>query len=108
MEARAVFLWEVEGETVAMAAAQGETPNGIRVGYVYTPPELRGRRYATTLTAGLTRLLLDRGRRFCFLYTDLANPTSNGIYLRIGYRKVAEALQVHFEDPELAKPGPHR
>ena len=27
-----------------------------------------------------------RGRRFCFLYTDLANPTSNAIYERIGYR----------------------
>ena len=25
------------------------------------------------------------GRRFCFLYTDLANPTSNAIYERIGY-----------------------
>ena len=58
---------------------------------MYTPPELRGRGYATALTAELSQRLLDGrlfegGRRFCFLYTDLANPTSNAIYERIGYR----------------------
>ena len=36
------------------------------------------------------------GRRFCFLYTDLANPTSNAIYERIGYRRVAESAEIVF------------
>jgi predicted GNAT family acetyltransferase len=63
---------------------------------VYTPPQLRGRGYATSLVAELSRALLDAGRRFCFLYTDLANPTSNAIYERIGYVKVAEAAMVAF------------
>jgi predicted GNAT family acetyltransferase len=31
------------------------------------------------------------------LYTDLANPTSNSIYRRIGYRAVAEVLRYGFE-----------
>jgi len=34
--------------------------------------------------------LLDEGRRFCALFTDLANPTSNRIYHKIGYRPVCD------------------
>jgi uncharacterized protein len=83
-------VWEDE-RPVSMAGFGGRTPNGIRVGPVYTPPDLRGRGYASALTAALTRRLLDSGRRFCFLYTDLANPTSNSIYQRIGYRAVSDA-----------------
>jgi predicted GNAT family acetyltransferase len=97
-----ILLWEDEGEPVSLAGWGGPTPNGIRVGPVYTPPELRGRGYATALTAELSQRLLDGrlfegGRRFCFLYTDLANPTSNAIYERIGYRRVAESAEVIFE-----------
>jgi uncharacterized protein len=85
-----LVIWE-DDRAVSMAGFGGRTPNGIRVGPVYTPPELRGRGYASALTAALTQRLLDSGRRFCFLYTDLANPTSNSIYQRIGYRAVSDA-----------------
>lgn len=85
-----LVLWDDGGELVSMAGFGGRTPNGIRVGPVYTPPELRGRGYASALTAALTQRLLDEGRRFCFLFTDLANPTSNRIYQRIGYRPVGD------------------
>ena len=74
----------------------GPTPNGIRIGPVYTPPELRGRGYASALTAQVSQLQLDRGRRFCFLYTDLANPTSNAIYMRIGYERVCDSRELAF------------
>jgi uncharacterized protein len=84
-----LVLWE-DDSAVSMAGYGGLTPHGIRVGPVYTPPELRGRGYASALTAALTQRLLDGGRRFCFLYTDLANPTSNRIYQRIGYRAVGD------------------
>jgi predicted GNAT family acetyltransferase len=90
------FLWEVGGEPVSFAGAGGRTPNGIRIGPVYTPAELRGRGYATTLVADLSRLFLERGLRFCFLYTDLANPTSNAIYERIGYVRVCASRQIAF------------
>jgi predicted GNAT family acetyltransferase len=98
---RGVLLWEDEGEPVSLAGWGGATPNGIRVGPVYTPPELRGRGYASAVTADLSRRLLDGrlfdgGRRFCFLYTDLDNPTSNAIYERIGYRRVAESAEIQF------------
>jgi uncharacterized protein len=96
------LLWEDGGEPVSLAGWSGPTPNGIRVGPVYTPPELRRRGYATALTAELSQRLLDGdlfagGRRFCFLYTDLANPTSNAIYERMGYRRVAESAEIVFD-----------
>ncbi|MBA2569295.1 MAG: GNAT family N-acetyltransferase [Actinobacteria bacterium] len=73
-----------------MTGFGGPTPNGIRIGPVYTPPELRGRGYASALVAKLSSSLLAGGRRFCFLYTDLANPASNKIYERLGYVRVCE------------------
>lgn len=89
-----LMLWEHDGRPVSMAGLTGPTPNGIRVGLVYTPPEHRNRGFASALVAALTRRELERGRRFCFLYTDLANPTSNKIYQRIGYRPVTD-VDVH-------------
>jgi hypothetical protein len=91
-----IDLWVDAGEPVSFASYGGLTPNGIRVGPVYTPPELRRRGYGTALVAELTRMLLERGRRFCFLFTDLANPTSNSIYQRIGYRPVTDVDQWTF------------
>ena len=48
------------------------------------------------MTAAVSELLLEQGRRFCFLYTDLANPTSNAIYLRIGYEPVCDSRELAF------------
>ena len=76
------------------------TPSGIRVGPVYTPPEHRGRGYATSLVADLTAERLAAGLAFCFLFTDLANPTSNAIYARIGYEPVADWDQWSFQPLE--------
>jgi predicted GNAT family acetyltransferase len=89
-------LWEAGGEPVSMAGFGGPTPNGIRIGPVYTPPDHRGNGYATSLVAEVSKRQLSRGRRFCFLYTDLANPTSNSIYERIGYERVCESAEFGF------------
>jgi GNAT superfamily N-acetyltransferase len=85
-----LYLWD-DGGPRSMAGSTGKTPNGIRVNAVYTPREWRGHGYATATVAALSRILLDQGNRFCCLYTDLANPTSNAIYQRIGYRPVCDA-----------------
>ncbi len=90
-----LYIWEDQGPR-SMAVASGTTPNGIRVGYVYTPPVFRNRGYATAIVSSLSQQLLDAGRRFCFLYTDLANPTSNKIYEKIGYASVGEVVDVDF------------
>lgn len=94
-----VALWELEGRPVSLAGFGGPTPNGIRIGPVYTPPELRGQGFGTAVTAAISRRLLDGGRRFCFLYTDLANPTSNAIYMGIGYEPVCDSREVAFVPP---------
>jgi uncharacterized protein len=93
---RRFWLWEVDERPVSLAGAGGETPNGIRIGPVYTPPEDRGRGYASNLTAWVSQAMLDEGRSFCFLYTDLANPTANAIYQAIGYEPVTDARMVRF------------
>lgn len=93
---RGLYLWDVDREPVAMVGHSGPTPRGMRVGPVYTPPEHRRRGYASAATAALSQQLLDSGREFCFLYTDLANPTSNHIYQQIGYRPVVDSTQYRF------------
>jgi predicted GNAT family acetyltransferase len=69
---------------------------------VYTPPELRGRGYASALTAAVSQAQLNGGRRYCFLFTDLANPTSNKIYQAIGYEPVCDVDDLRFEAPARA------
>jgi hypothetical protein len=93
---RTLFLWD-DGETVSLCGVGGATPNGIRIGPVYTPPPARRRGYAGALVAEASQLPLDAGRRFCFLFTDLANPTSNHIYQAIGYEPVRDVDEYRFE-----------
>lgn len=93
------FVWEDEGP-VSLAGYGGFTPNGARIAPVYTPPEYRCRGYATSLTAAVSAWLLGSGRQACFLYTDLANPTSNSIYQRIGYEVVCDSAQYRFGPAE--------
>jgi predicted GNAT family acetyltransferase len=90
-------LWEVDAQPVSMCGYGGPTPHGIRIGPVYTPPDLRRHGYASALTAHATKRLLDGGRDYCFLYTDLANPTSNKIYMDVGYELVCEAADYAFD-----------
>jgi RimJ/RimL family protein N-acetyltransferase len=90
-----VWLWD-DGGPVSLAGCGGFTPNGARVGPVYTPPDKRGRGYASAVTAGATAALLGRGLAYTFLYTDLANPTSNRIYRALGYEHVADVREVSF------------
>lgn len=91
-----LFLWE-NGEPVSIAACSGKTSNGIRINLVYTPPLHRRRGYASACVATLTRKLLQQENRFCFLFTDLANPVSNSIYRRIGYQPVCDLCDYFFE-----------
>jgi predicted GNAT family acetyltransferase len=93
---RRFWLWEVDGRPVCLVGGGMETPNGVRIGPVYTPPTDRGNGYASRLTAHVSQHMLDEGRRFCFLYTNQANATANHIYEEIGYEPVTDALMVAF------------
>lgn len=92
---RGLYLWETT-EPVAMVGYSGPTAHGVRIGPVYTPPEHRRHGYASAATAAVSQHLLDSGRQFCFLFTDLANPTSNHIYQTIGYHQVGNVAVYRF------------
>jgi uncharacterized protein len=85
---KTVYLWEDDGNVVSSAHTSRPTRNGISIGPVFTPPQQRGRGYASNLMAALSQRLLDGGKRFCVLFTDTLNPTSNKIYESIGYRVI--------------------
>jgi uncharacterized protein len=89
-------IWEHD-EPVSFAGYGGETPHGLRIGPVYTPPSRRERGYASALVAQLSQRLLAEGRDYCFLYTDLSNPTSNRIYANVGYEFVCESVDYAFD-----------
>jgi predicted GNAT family acetyltransferase len=95
IESQRGFFW-MDEQPVALASWAGRTPNGIRINSVYTPPQFRGRGYASNLVAQLTQRLLGEGRMFCFLHTDVSNPTSNKIYQAIGYRLVCDSEEWEF------------
>lgn len=90
-----IVMW-LDSEPRAIACTAGPTPTGIRIGMVYTPPEQRRKGYATALVAALSRRQLDSGRKFCFLFADLANPISNSIYRKIGYHPVCDFAEYDF------------
>ena len=90
------FLWDDSGP-VSMAVRARPTPHGYTVTGVYTPPGLRGRGYASACVAALSQQLLDGGKQFCTLFTDLSNPISNSIYQKIGYQPLADFENRIFE-----------
>ncbi|HEV8194906.1 MAG TPA: GNAT family N-acetyltransferase [Ktedonobacterales bacterium] len=92
---RGLFVW-VDGQPVTMVGHNGPTPHGMRIGPVYTPPDQRRNGYASACTAAVTQHLLDGGRQACFLFTNLANLTSNHIYQEIGYRPVTDVEMYAF------------
>jgi predicted GNAT family acetyltransferase len=89
------YLW-VDGEPVSLVGLTRPLPHGMTIAPVYTPPELRGRGYASACTAAVSQMLLDRGCEYVTLFTDLANPTSNSIYRKIGYRPVCDYADFDF------------
>jgi hypothetical protein len=98
IEGQALLVWDNSG-AVSMCARSRPTPHGASINLVYTPPALRGRGYASACVAELSARILDSGKGFCTLFTDLANPTSNAIYQRIGYRPLVDFREIRFSPP---------
>jgi predicted GNAT family acetyltransferase len=94
-----LFCWELDGAIVAIAGhAPIVTAESVvigRVGPVYTPPEYRGRGFGSAVTANVTQQLIAKGARV-MLFTDAANPTSNSIYQKLGYRLIDELIETLF------------
>ena len=92
----AEMLWEAGGEPVSQATARPVVAGMSRIGPVYTPPRHRNHGYAAAVTAAASQWALDAGAEHVLLFTDLANPVTNRLYPRIGYRPVHDAADVRF------------
>ena len=93
LEREEAVFWEVDGQVVSCAKHARPTENGLTVAFVYTSPSARGKGYARSLVADLSRQLLET-KSFCVLYTDLTNPTSNKIYREVGYQQIMDSAWV--------------
>jgi predicted GNAT family acetyltransferase len=100
-----LVIWEHDGHPVSTANAAIPSAGMTRVNAVYTPPEWRGRGYGSAATAVAARWALDAGAEHVLLYTDLANPTSNSIYQKIGFRPVFDASEIEFTAATEAPPA---
>jgi GNAT superfamily N-acetyltransferase len=90
-------LWEDDdGSPVSLAGTTRPAAGVVRVGPVYTPRERRRRGWGAAVTAAASLAALDRGAREVVLFTDLANPTSNALYRRLGYREVCDRAVLAF------------
>ena len=90
------FIW-IDDQPVSQAVFGRNTPNGAVINWVYTPPEFRGRGYAKSIVAEVSRTLLDRGKDFCCLFADVNNPISCGVYHKLGYYDVKEFEEIKFD-----------
>ncbi|MET9965064.1 GNAT family N-acetyltransferase [Streptomyces sp. NPDC006356] len=84
-------LWETpDGTPVSIAGMNPLIGGQIQVDIVYTPAHLRGRGYAAAVTTEVSRAALAAGAKDVVLFADLANPTSNALYQRLGYRTLSD------------------
>jgi len=84
-------------EPVSLAAMTAVIAGTARIGPVYTPPQFRGRGYGSGVTAAITQLAERKGAESVILFTDLANPTSNSIYRRLGYEPVEDRVLMTYD-----------
>ncbi|HEV2635457.1 MAG TPA: GNAT family N-acetyltransferase [Actinocrinis sp.] len=88
-----IRLWRrPDGVPVAMAALSAPIESMSRISLVYTPKDNRRRGYAGAVTATLCQIAIESGIEHILLFTDLANPTSNALYQRIGFQQVSDAV----------------
>jgi len=90
------YIWE-DGTPVSQAVHGRDTPNGALINGVYTPPLFRGRGYASSVVATLSNALLERGKLFCCLLAEADNPSSYGMYRKLGYYDVCKLEDIRFE-----------
>ncbi|HSV64969.1 MAG TPA: GNAT family N-acetyltransferase [Mycobacteriales bacterium] len=95
IERGGLCVWYDRDRPVSFASRTVPAYGVLRLGLVYTPPELRGQGYASACVAAVSQQALDGGIT-PILFTDLANPTSNKIYQRLGYRPVVDAYEHAF------------
>ncbi len=101
----AALLWEVVGQPVAWASASAPVAGMSRIGPVYTPPQYRGHGYGSAVTAAAAGWAQQAGAKHVVLFTDLANPVTNAIYPRLGFRPAHDAVEIAFTPAPCPQSG---
>ena len=105
MDDRRLWLWDdAAGLPVSLAARTPAVAGVARIAPVYTPPEHRRRGYATAVTAACTADALARDAERVVLYTDVADPSANAMYQRVGFRPIGGRRVVTFH-PDSGPPA---
>ena len=92
-----VYLWQRgDGDIVSMACVVRESPKTSSISIVYTPLKERKQGYAARVVASLSQARLDAGKTACNLHTDLANATSNHVYVKVGYTLIWKFSKIQF------------
>jgi predicted GNAT family acetyltransferase len=90
------MLWVVDGTPVSTAMLRAPAAGVSRIGPVFTPQDRRGHGYGSAVTAAAADLAQRSGTADVVLFADLANPTSNAIYQRIGFEPVVDSVRIDF------------
>jgi predicted GNAT family acetyltransferase len=98
-------LWDVDDAPVSMAMLRAPAANVSRIGPVFTPLAHRAHGYGSAATAAAVELAHRSGTADVVLFADLANPTSNAIYQRIGFEAVVDSVRIDFSAPPSALGG---
>ena len=98
-----MHVLRIQDRCVATATIGRQMKTAATIGFVYTPPELRGKGYASDIVAQLSQKILDSGKSSVCLFTQMKNPTSNGIYKRIGYVWAEEFSLMTFSNHSARK-----
>jgi len=93
-EGRFLF-WIDNSAPVSMAGTGRRLKTSTAITSVYTPPELRARGYAGSVTAATVERIYAEGRKTACLYADLRNPASNRCYAKIVFTPVCGSLHFH-------------
>ena len=100
-------LWETGDGPVSLAGVTRAVAGQARIGPVYTPPGRRGQGFGGAVTAAVSQAAKDAGVADVLLYTDLANPTSNALYQRLGYEPVSDSIQLLFLAASVSRLSHH-
>lgn len=76
-----------DGRIISMAGLSIDTKESMRITYVYTRPEYRGKGYAKKVVNYIKNEIIDMGLT-ATLNVDRKNPISNHLYESLGFKKV--------------------
>ena len=95
-----IWMWSLDGQPVTQLWTTFERAGAVRIGGVYTPPELRGNGYASALTAAVSADQCSRSSvDVIMLNTQAANAMTNRLYRRLGFQSAFDTMTVWLRPP---------